>query len=255
MLATMRIGASALLAQSLKLEVLAHNLANVQSLAFKSRRVLFGDLGYPEAVRLGHPVYAGRIGSGVAVQSVDPNFSPGALVETGRPLDWAIKGKGFLAVELPDGRWAYTRDGHLVVSTERRVAHAGSGYPLVGEITVPEEATSVAVTPDGRVTARFENGASEEIGQIRLYAFPNPGGLVAYGKNLWVASGLSGEPVEGLPASDGLGELLSGMLEASNVDVAEQMVELLLAQRAYQMGARSIHTAEEMWALANDLRR
>lgn len=259
MLRIMHNGGSGMASQVLRLEVLANNLANVQTTAFKARRVTFADLNYQNVARPGMPVYAARapvqVGSGVKVAEITPAFTQAPLVETGQLYDVAIAGKGFLAVELPTGEMAYTRDGHLRLSPEGYLVHAGSGYPLAGRVSVPEEAQAVAIRPDGRVMARLADGTEEEVGQIQLYTFPNPQGLVAYGQNLWLASELSGAPQAGPPGQDGLGKLVPGMLEVSNVDVAEQMVEMLLAQRAYQLNARSVLTGDEMWALANDLRR
>ncbi|MCR4419909.1 MAG: flagellar hook-basal body protein [Clostridia bacterium] len=251
----MRTAASGLYAQATKLEVLANNLANVQTTGFKSRRVGLADLTYQELTRSGWPAYGGRVGTGTAVAEIGPDFAGGALLETGRPFDVAVLGSGFLAVQLPDGSPAYTRDGHLVLTPGGRLVHAGTGYPLLPEIAVPEEAQQVSITPDGRVWARTAEGEPEEVGQIWLYRFVNPQGLVARGENLWLAGELSGEPEVAAPGTPGWGSLGIGQLEASNVDVAEQMVEMLLAQRAYQLNARMITTADEMWSLANDLRR
>lgn len=259
MLRIMQNGASGMTSQALRLEVVANNLANVQTTAFKARRASLADLGYQDVARPGLPVYTGQapvqVGSGVAVAEISPTFAGGPLVETGQPYDLAIEGKGFLAVELPNGGVAFTRDGHLRLGPDGYLVHAGSGYPLAGGIALPEGAAGLTIQPDGRVMARLADGTEEEIGQIELYTFPNPQGLVAYGQNLWLASEASGAPQAGVPGQEGRGKLVTGWLEASNVDVAEQMVEMLLAQRAYQLNARSVLTGDEMWALANDLRR
>ncbi|MGB9919168.1 MAG: flagellar hook-basal body protein [Moorellales bacterium] len=251
----MGVAASGLWSQVVKLEVLANNLANVQTTGFKARRTDFADLVYQEIDRSGWPAYGGQVGTGVGVAALSPDLSPGARWESGRPYDLAVQGPEFLAVQLPDGRLAYTRDGNLAWSPDGRLVHAGTGYPLVPEISRPEGAERVTIAADGRVWAYVAGGEREEIGRIWLYRFTNPQGLEAYGQNLWLAGEQSGEPEAGLPGTEGWGRLAVGQLEASNVDLAEQMVEMLLAQRAYQLNARMVVTADEMWALANDLRR
>lgn len=258
LLRIMQNGASGMVGQALQVDVVAHNLANVQTTAFKARRVGFADLPYQSAARPGMPVYPSRppaqLGSGVAVAAISPDFAPGVLLATGRPFDVAIAGRGFLAVTLPHGEIAYTRDGCLAVAADGHLVHAGSGYPLADEIVIPEEAAAVTLRPDGRVMVSLPDGVTEA-GRIQLYHFANPEGLVARGQNLWLAGEQAGTPQVAPPGEEGMGKLVPGMLEASNVDLATEMVALLLAHRAYQLNAKSVLVGDEMWALANELRR
>lgn len=256
----LRVAASGMQAQQTALDTAAHNMANVQTPGFKVRRAAIVDLPPSDetlAVRDASGATATEtrsIGQGVTVGAVLGSFTPGALLPTGRPLDVAITGDGFFQVTLPDGRLAYTRDGALQLDGEGRLLTA-NGLPLSPPITLPAGAQRVVIASDGRVVVEDSNGGRQEVGQLTLARFVNPEGLESLGESLFVATPASGEPIVGVPGQDGLGSLAAGSLEASNVDVSEEMVRVLQAQRAYQVNLRALQTVDEMLQQANNLRR
>ncbi|MEW6423409.1 MAG: flagellar basal-body rod protein FlgG [Bacillota bacterium] len=260
MLRTIVNGRAGVIAQQIRLDTIANNMANVNTTAFKKQAVSFADLLYQEMNAAGRPVEkepaaANPVhGAGVKVAALPRDFSPGVQILTGRPLDIAITGEGFLQVELPDGRYAYTRNGVLNVTPEGDLVD-GNGYPLSPGITLPENYQGITVRFDGTVLAAGEDGALAEVGQLSLYRFVNPAGLEAFGNNLYLATPASGEPLEGTPGEAGFGVLRQGYLEASNVDLTREMTCLIETQRAYQVALRVIQNAEELWNIANNLRK
>ncbi len=249
--------ASGMEAQQLNLDVISHNIANVNTVGFKKSRANFEDLIYQNLKDPGvmssteTRVPTGmQVGLGVKLSDVAKSFSQGSLMKTDRPLDIAIQGKGFFKIELPGGGEAYTRAGDFQIDDQGYIV-TPEGYRLSPniQVTAPETLISINISENGNVYAvRNEGGVqtTEELGQIKLYRFINPPGLQAIGQNLFKQTDASGEPIEGDPNTDGFGKLAQGFLEASNVNIVEEMVNLIVAQRAYEMNSKGITTADEM---------
>jgi len=259
----LRTAASGMFAQQLNIDVIAHNLANVNTTSFKRSRAEFQDLMYQI---LKAPVSANQnentqspgeiqIGTGVQVVATLRDFKQGDLQPTDNPLDVAINGDGFFQVRKPDGTIAYTRDGSFKLSRDGRLVNP-TGYILEPEIIIPETAVAISISRDGIVEI-LNSGETEpvEIGRIELVKFVNPAGLRSIGNNLYVETQASGQPIFGTPGSEGFGELMQGYLETSNVDIVEEMVNMIIAQRAYEINSKTIKTVEEMLQMANNLKR
>ena len=183
------------------------------------------------------------------------DFANGDLQLTGNPLDIAISGAGFFQIQMPDGTTSYTRDGAFKLSAEGRIV-TSDGFFLSPEITVPQDATAVSIGVDGEVTALIAGSDEPQtLGQIEIARFINPAGLSAVGHNLFVQTAASGQPIVGTPTQDGLGRLDQGALEISNVQVVDEMVNMIIAQRAYEINSKAIQTSEEMTQIANNLKR
>ncbi|MBT4483108.1 MAG: flagellar basal-body rod protein FlgG, partial [Candidatus Latescibacteria bacterium] len=182
-------------------------------------------------------------------------FSQGDLTQTYNSFDIAIDGDGFIQVDLPDGTQGYTRDGALKVSRDGELV-TSEGYLLSAAVTVPNEAEQISIGVDGTISV-INAGEVEatDIGQILLVKFLNPAGLSAVGRNLYRQTRASGDPIEGIPGQDGLGQVRQQFLELSNVETVEEMVNLIIAQRAYEVNSKAIQTSEEMLQMANNLKR
>jgi flagellar basal-body rod protein FlgG len=262
MIKAMRTAATGMVAQQMNVDNIANNLANVNTTGFKKTKVEFQDVLYQNyrkagtATAVGADVPAGlAIGYGTRAVATVRNFVVGDLAQTGNPLDLAISGDGFFQVQNPDGTIAYTRDGALKLSADGRIVNS-DGFPILPEITIPEDATSISIGADGVVDVQqVGQDDSTQIGQIELARFINPAGLMSLGKNLMVATGASGEPQVGNPAQGGLGAIYQGYNEMSNVSVVDEMVNMIVAQRAYEMNSKAIQTAEDMAQIANSLKR
>ena len=262
MIKAMRTAASGMMAQQMNVDNIANNLANVNTPGFKKSKIEFQDVLYQNikragtATALGAEVPAGiQIGYGTKVSSTVREYTEGDLTPTGNPLDLAISGGGFFQIQAPDGTTAYTRDGAFKLSAEGRIVNS-NGFYLLPEITVPEDATSISVGIDGIVEVhQFGQDAPQQIGQIELARFINPAGLSAIGRNLLVLTGASGDPITDIPTQSGMGQLDQGYLEMSNVKVVDEMVNMIVAQRAYEMNSKAIQTAEDMAQIANNLKR
>lgn len=240
-------------AQDAKLQAIANNLANVNTVGFKRDRVVFEDLFYqvdrqPGAQRdenTESPTGV-QLGNGTRVVGTQKVFTNGSVQTTSQPLDVAIVGAGFLRVQRPDGETAYTRAGQLQINAQGRLVNA-QGLPLLPEITVPENATAVTIGENGLVTANVAGSTTPtELGQISLTGFINPTGLRALGDNLYEETTASGTPVEGQPGQEALGKIKQGALEGSNVQVVEEMVEMIAAQRTYEMNTKILSAADNM---------
>jgi flagellar basal-body rod protein FlgG len=248
--------------QQLNVDVIANNLANVNTTAFKRSRVSFQDLIY-ETIKPAAAEAAGRtipvgiqVGHGVRPSAITKIFTPGNLIATGRDLDWVIEGDGFFQIQLPDGRTAYTRDGAFQKDENGEVVTV-DGYPLEPGITVPDDALEISVRADGTVSARVAGQADPDVlGQIQLVRFINPSGLdQSLGRNLLLETTASGPPQAAEPGNDGVGTLEQGFLENSNVQTVEEILNLIIAQRAYEANSKVIQTSDEMLQTANNVRR
>jgi flagellar basal-body rod protein FlgG len=258
----LRTSATGMVAQQKRVEVIANNLANVNTTGFKRSRAHFEDLLYqmvqgPSTVgetdaQATEGIQIGRGTRLAAVQRID---AQGALEQTERPLDLAIEGEGFFQIALPDGRMGYTRDGSFTVSDQGVIVTQG-GYALEPGIMVPPEATGVTVSRTGVVTVvTGDVNNPTEIGRIELARFANTPGMLALGENLYIETPASGPPTIGFPQEDGFGRVLQGYLEASNVEVVQEMVDMIAALRAYEVNSKAVKSAEEMSQMTNALLR
>ena len=262
MLRSMRTAATGMYAQKLNVDNIANNLANVSTTGFKKSKLEFQDILYQVYRMAGATAQEGiqvpvelEIGYGTKVVSSQRMFTQGDLNMTGNTLDIAIDGDGFLMIEMPDGTTTFTRDGALKLSNEGLLV-TSDGYPLAAAITLPAEAEEVSIGVDGTVTVR-NAGETEvtDVGQILLAKFLNPAGLSAIGRNLYRQTTASGDFIEGVAGETGLGQIRQGYLEMSNVETVEEMVNLIIAQRAYEINSKAIQTAEDMTQIANNLKR
>lgn len=258
---TLRIAASGMAAQKMYIDVIANNLANVNTTGYKQTKIEFQDLLYEKITdtRMSEtgeakPVSI-EIGNGTKPVATFRSFSQGEVVNTNNPLDLAILGDGFFQIRMPDGSYAYTRDGSFKLSADGTIV-TSDGYILEPELTVPEEAEQIFISQEGRVDVKLVGEVEPiTIGQIQLVRFINPAGLEAIGRNLYRETPASGNPLEGEPGKDGLGLLEQGYLESSNVDVVKEMVDMISAQRAYEINSKTIKTADEMFQVITSLKR
>ena len=239
-------------AQDAKLQAIANNLANVNTVGFKRDRVVFEDLFYqvdsqPGAQSADNTVSNGvQRGNGTRVVCTPKVFTHGNLQTTSQPLDVAISGAGFLQVRRPNGEPGYTRAGQLQVDPNGTLTNA-QGLPLVPQITVPANATAITIGENGMVSATIPGQAAPtELGQLTLTSFINPAGLLALGDNLFQETAASGTPNEGRPGDAAFGKLKQGALEGSNVQVVEEMVDMIAAQRTYEMNTKVLSAADNM---------
>ena len=266
------IAATGMQAQQLNVDTIANNLTNISTAGFKKGRVSFTDMMAVESERLGPTAKAaasgvdsGRdvgplgsvpsLGAGVGVASVGKLFDAGTVTQTGSQWDVAINGDGFLEVSMPDGSLGFTRGGTLQVNSDGMLA-TQSGYALKPGIAVPANATSLAIGSNGTITATVPNQAKPvTLGQLQLVRFSNPTSLLAQGGNLYRASDASGEPISGNAGQDGIGTLSQGNLEGSNVKMVDEMVNLMVAQRAYEASVKVVQASDEMLGMVNNLRK
>jgi flagellar basal-body rod protein FlgG len=246
-------------AQQLNLDVIANNLANVNTTAFKRSRVDFQDLLYqtlraPGSISAqGFEVPSGiQLGHGVGIASVTKLFLQGSFLETGNSLDIAIEGDGFFQITLPDGEIGYSRDGSFELNRDGIIVTA-DGFALEPEITIPGDAINIAIGTDGTVTVTLSDGTTDELGQIELARFINPAGLLSQGRNLFRESEASGDPILSIAGEDGAGTLRQAFLESSNVSVVDEIVQLIVTQRAFEVNSSVIRTSDEMLQTANNL--
>lgn len=262
MLRALWTAASGMNAQQLNVDVIANNLANVNTSGFKRSRVDFQDVMYQtdrvpgSASARGSQLPTGiQVGLGTRPGAVYKLFSQGTFQATGNELDLVIEGNGFFQVVQPDGTTAYTRDGGFKLDNQGRIV-TSDGYPLEPEITIPAEASQVAVGSDGTVAVKLPGQVEmQEVGQIQLASFVNPSGLSSIGKNLFAATAASGDPQTGTPGLNNLGGLVQGYIEQSNVDTVQEMVQMIVAMRAYEVNSKAIQTSDEMLQVANQVRR
>lgn len=262
MLKAMRTAASGMMSQQMNVDNIANNLANVNTTGFKQSRVEFQDVLYQRYRRAGTATAIGSevpnelsVGYGTRPVSTVRQFTTGDLSNTGNPLDMALDGDGFFQIQHSDGSTVYTRDGGFKMSADGRIVNT-DGFPILPEITIPEDATSVSIGATGIVqVVQAGQEQSTDVGQIELARFVNPAGLSALGHNLYAVTGASGDPMTDQPGLSGLGTVYQGYLEMSNVNVVDEMVNMIVAQRAYEMNSKAIQTADDMSAIANNLKR
>ncbi len=262
MMRSLWTAASGMVAQQANIDVISNNLANVNTTGFKKMRTDFQDLIYqtvrqagattgpdnmlPTGVQMGHGVRQ------VATQRI---FTTGNFQSTGNSLDVAIEGDGFLQITLPDGTLGYTRDGTLKRDSQGRIV-TSEGYFLEPQITIPQGATEITISSEGIVSATIPNQTTpQELGQIQLARFVNPAGLDSIGRNLLKENNASGPPVVSNPGVDGAGTIVQKYLEMSNVQVVEEMVNMIVAQRAYEINSKAVTTSDEMLSTANTMKR
>jgi flagellar basal-body rod protein FlgG len=249
-------------AQQMNVDNIANNLANVNTTGFKKSKVEFQDIMYQSLRKPGVTAATGAvtptaldIGYGTRPVATTRQFSVGELAQTGNPLDLAIDGDGFYQIQKPDGTTAYSRDGSFKLTADGRIA-TSDGFYMTPDITIPEDATSIAIGFDGRVSVtQAGSNDPQEVGQIQLARFINPAGLSAVGHNLFEETPASGTPISGIASENGFGKINQGYLEMSNVDVVNEMVNMIVAQRAYEINSKAIQTADDMSSLVNNLKR
>jgi flagellar basal-body rod protein FlgG len=261
MLRSLYTAATGMEAQELKMDVIAHNLANTSTTGFKKTRAEFEDL-LSENIRAptapspeGGSAPSGlQVGLGVRTIATTRSLAQGDLLNTQNPLDVAIEGSGFFRIQRPSGEPAYTRAGNFRVDAAGRLV-TQQGELLEPGITVPQEATGLTIRPDGQVLARVQGRDTEvELGTIELAVFPNPGGLESLGGNLFQTTAASGEPQFARPGELGTGALAQGYLEGANVRAVEEMIDMITTQRAYEMNSKVIQTADQMLQRLTSLR-
>ena len=254
--------ASGMIAEQLMIDTISNNLANVNTTGFKKVRVDFQDLLYQTMRQAGTEVAAGvqvptgiQVGHGTRPVATRQLFTVGSFEFTGNDLDMAIEGDGFFQVLLPDGTTAYTRDGAFKRDVTGQIVNS-DGYPMEPAITIPDDTVTITIGANGTVNATLAGqSTSTNLGQINLARFPNNGGLERIGSNLYKESGASGTATVTTPGSDGVGEIAQQFLERSNVQVVEEMVNLIIGQRAYEVNTKTIQATDEMLQQANNLRR
>jgi flagellar basal-body rod protein FlgG len=259
----LRTAATGMMAQQTRTEVIANNLANVNTTAFKASRAHFEDLLYQTVQG---PTIVGtqdanvmpsiQVGRGTRLAAVQRLHAQGPVEETSRPLDIAIEGDGFFQVQLPNGQLAYTRDGSFGISDTGTLV-TSDGYTVVPGIRIPTDAANVTISATGVVSTSNGTEATnvQEQGRIELARFANPTGLESVGENLYTETPASGQAVTGFPQDEGFGRLLQGHLEGSNVEIVQEMVDMITAMRAYEINSKSIQNSESMMQIANNLVR
>lgn len=260
----LRTAASGMYAQQKNIEIIANNIANVNSTAFKKSKAEFQDLMYQQVPLSAYSnegtgttdisneyIY---VGNGVKVSSAHKLFQQGDITETNNPLDLAINGEGFFQVVKPDGSYAYTRDGTFKVNSDGHLVNS-SGYKMVPDIVLDDSIQRITITKDGVVQAINSNEESTVLDEIQLVKFINPPGLKPIGDNMYVETEYSGPPIYGTPGSEGFGEVYQGYMESSNVDIVEEMINMITAQRAYEINSKTVKTIEEMMTIVNQLKR
>jgi flagellar basal-body rod protein FlgG len=259
-------GAAGMIGQQANIDTISNNLANVNTSGFKKMRADFEDLLYQTVKVAGTPateetvVPVGvQMGHGVKLAATQRMFSQGALQNTDNVYDMAISGEGFFRIQMYDGSWAYTRDGAFKIDEDGRLV-TSNGYWVLPDIIMPEGflPEKINITKDGRVSVivpQIDENEPVEVGQLELYRFPNPVGLTAVGENLFKISNASGQPIAGRPGYEGMGQIIHRFLEMSNVSVVREMVDLIVAQRAYEFNSRTIQTSDNMLGTATSLKR
>jgi flagellar basal-body rod protein FlgG len=260
MMRALATAATGMQAQQLNVDTIANNLANVNTPSFKKTRVRFQDLMYQNLRPSGNPQRLGppaelAVGHGAKLAATERNFIQGTTEQTNNPLNLLIEGDGFFQIRRTDGSMGYSRDGSFFVSADGALVNSDGLY-LEPQIFLPEDIRDIMISKDGILSANFvDSNIPEEVAEIELARFLNPAGLQSMGRNMFGETAASGHPILGTPGVNGIGTLLSGFLEGSNIEVVEEMVSLITAQRAYEINSRSIQTADEMLSAATQIVR
>ena len=264
MMRSLWTAASGMTGQQFNIDTISNNLANVNTTGFKLNRPDFEDLLYQTLRTAGTPATeltvlptGVQVGHGVRPAATQKIFTQGALQSTGNVSDVAIEGEGFFRELLYDGTYGYTRDGSFKIDSNGQLV-SSDGYRLMPEVVLPEGfiRESLTISQDGRVTVKIPGSDDPiDVGQLEIYRFVNPAGLQAIGQNLLKVSNASGDPIGGRPGFDGMGKLIHRFLEMSNVSVVQEMVNMIVAQRAYELNSRAIQTSDSMLATATGLKR
>jgi flagellar basal-body rod protein FlgG len=245
-------------AQQTRLAVTSNNLANVSTAGFKKGRAVFEDLLYQSVRQVGGATSQDtqapsgvHLGTGVRVVATEKIYTQGNFSQTDNALDVAIEGRGFFQIQLPDGNTAYTRDGNFQLNAQGQLV-TSSGYVVQPGISIPDGAQTVTISRDGVVSVQSGTGQPTQVGQLQLTDFINPAGLQPLGENLLVETVASGPAQTGSPGQNGLGTVLQGFFESSNVNVVEELVNMIETQRAYEMNSKAISTADQMLEYVNN---
>ncbi len=254
--------ATGMKAQQTYLDNISNNLANINTPGFKRSQVNFQDLLYSkDAAAAGAQSGTGieiptglQIGGGVRLNSTSKNFTQGTQIVTGGQFDMAIQGAGFFQVTRPDGTNVFTRDGSFRVNSQSQVVNS-DGLPVTPAISIPGDAVNVTIGTDGTINVKLPDGSITNVGQLQLVNFVNPGGLESLGKNQYGETPASGAPTIGIPGEQGLGEIFQGFLEGANVETVTELVNMITAQRAYEVNSKGIRAADEMLRSAASIMR
>ncbi len=258
----LKIAATGMAAQQMRVEVISNNLANMNTTGYNARRAEFADLNYQQIQRAGtvsaqdgSVLPAGvQLGMGVRPSAISMNVEQGALKQTGGTLDLAIEGRGYIEVALPSGGSGYTRDGALKLTGDGQVV-TSDGYPVVPDVTIPDDARDVTINANGEIYAYFDGQPEAQLlGRLTLAGFTNEKGLEAMGGNLYRETGASGAARIGEAGIDGLGTFRQGYLESSSVDAVRELTELIEAQRGYELNAKVITAADQMLGATTQIR-
>ncbi len=249
-------------AQKINIDVIANNLANVNTVGYKKARADFQELYYqtekmPGGISAeGSQIPSGiQIGLGVRPAAVQKVFTQGDFVQTNNKLDLAIEGEGFFQIQMPDGNTAYTRSGAFKLDSEGRIVNS-EGFLISPNITIPANTLSITFGTDGKVTVvQAGSNTPVEIGQIQIAKFTNPAGLRSIGRNLFEATEASGAATVANPGTDGIGTITQGFVEMSNVNVVEEMINMIISQRAYEIASKAIQATEDIIQMTNNLKR
>lgn len=258
MLRSLTTAATGMLAQQLNIDVISNNLANVNTAGYKKSRAEFQDLLSQTLKSSGAQIFQGttqpvgiQIGLGTKTSATVKEFNEGAFKSTGGNLDLAIEGDGFFQVQMDDGSLAFTRDGSFKMDANGQLT-TSDGFIVQPQIAIPTDATEITITPDGRVSVRVAgDSAQTEIGAFTLVKFSNPAGLSSIGKNLYQETAASGKPVEGSPGQEGIGSIQQGFIEGSNVQVVEELINLIQAERAFEANSKLIRSSDELLRILN----
>ena len=254
--------ATGLQAQQMNTDVIANNIANANTPGFKRDRLNFQDLLYQTYRRAGQSTLTGsmvpnslRVGHGVRPIATQKLFIVGVAQQTGNPLDLMISGEGFFQVTMADGSAAYTRDGTFKIDSEGNIVTADGLY-IEPAISIPEGAVRIEVASDGTVSVLIGNETTlTQVGQVQLARFQNPAGLETIGQNLFRETDASGDAVTGSPGEEGFGQIAQGFIEASNVSIVDELIQLIIAQRAFETNSRAVDVADQLLNIANNLAR
>ena len=248
-------------AQQTQIDIIANNLANVNTVGFKKSRGEFQDLYYQQLRAPATDQSTGtsdpmglEVGTGVRVMASQKDFNSGDMIQTGNSLDMAIEGNGFFRVVLPDGRYAFSRAGNFRLNESGQVVNV-NGYVLDPAVEIPTDTTDITISREGAINVKRGGEVDMlQIGEVKLVAFGNPAGLQSVGRGLYQETPASGEIIEAVPGSDGIGAVVQGQLESSNVQVVEEMIDLISAQRAYEVNSKVVQATDQMLREATNMR-